>query len=742
MIKPRFLFLIALCLLAILPDAQRINAQEIAQETNLPTLEVISLGREGDFDEAKGQFTLTNGVMVRYTEVSSLTILTAERASINETTGDIEAQGHVRIQHDDATWVGEELGYNYLNHQVKASNFRMGQTTVFVGGDAFKGVGEGTNGLYRGTNAIITTDDYQNPSQKVRAHSFTMLPGKYVEARNAVLYVGSVPVFYFPYYRHSLRKNPNHFTFLPGYRSIYGPYLLSAYDWYYDDHFNGAIHFDERLERGLGVGPDVNYNFGIYGEGTARYYYARDHKPGTNGIPGTPIPRDRDRAYFQYNGSPLTNLTILSQMGYQKDPYVVRDFFEGQYNKDIQPGTFVDVNQFWRNWSLDAIAQPRVNSFWDTVERLPEVRLTGFRQQLGNTPFYYESQSGIGYFRRLFSDTNTVGGRDYSAARADTFHQVTMPENFFGWLNVTPRVGGRFTYYDSASGPGAAATNHSREVFNTGAEVSTTVSRVWSGAKNRFFDVDGLRHILQPSVNYVYVPRPNVLPGQLPQFDYQLTNNLRLLPLEYPDFNSIDSINSQNTIRYGIDNRLQTKRLGEMQDLVNWGVYMDWNLRPRTDQSTLSDIYSDLSMRPRSWLLLGSQTRYNISQSQFNLAQHSITLQPNNVWNWTVSHTYLRAGNIFGTGDNLFSSLYFYRLNENWAVRMAHYFDANTSRLQEQDYTFYRDMRSWTAGLTFRALSNVGSATDYGVAFTFSFKSFPRYTLGSDTVRAAPLVGN
>jgi LPS-assembly protein len=382
-----------------------------------------------------------------------------------------------------------------------------------------------------------------------------------------------------------------------------------------------------------------------------------------------------------------------------------------------------------------------VNPFWETVERLPDVRLTGFRQEIGSTPVYYESQSSLGYFRRQFADTNFPAPGDYAASRADTFHQLTLPENFFGWLNFTPRVGGRFTYYDTATGPGSTTTNQTREVFNTGAEISFTTWRLWSGAQNSFWDVDGIRHIFQPSINYVYVPRPNVLPNQLPQFDYQLTNNLRLLPIDFPDYNSIDSINSENTIRYGLNNRLQTKRNGELDDLVSSSIYMDWNLRPRTDQTTFSDIYSDFSFKPRSWLTFNSATRYSIENEQFNLSQHTISFQPNSTWNWTIGHLYVRSGPILGPGDNLYTSIFFYRLNENWGTRIAHYFDASTGTLQEQDYSIYRDLRSWTAALTFRELNNYLGQKDYAVAFSFSFKSFPRFPLGSDTVRAASLVG-
>ncbi len=707
-----------------------------------PTLEIQSQGHEASFDETTGLMVITNGVKVTYKEGASLTILTSDEATINQRTGDVYARGHVRIRHDEEVWKSEQVHYNFITKEMNAESFRFGENYFYIAGRGLQGVGEGTNGIYHGTNAIATTDDYGEPLQRVRARSFTIVPGKYVEAHDATFWVGGVPVFYFPYYRHSLEKNPNHFSFLPGYRSIFGPYLLTSYDWFWDEHLHGALHADYREARGFGLGPDVDYDYGPWGEGSFKYYYARDHKPGTNLITGAPISRDRDRVYFSYDAHPDTNLTILSQVAWQRDDYIVRDFFESQYRRDIQPATYVDANKSWPNWSLDALAQPRVNPYWDTVERLPDVRLTGFKQQVLDLPVYYDSQSSVGYFRRRYGDTNTASPGDFSASRVDTFHQLTAPQTFFGWLTITPRAGGRFTYYDAATGQGATTTNQSRGVFNTGAEASLTVSRLWADSKNSFWDVDGIRHIFQPSVEYVYVPQPNVLPDKLPQFDYELTNNLRLLPLDYPEYNSIDSINSQNTIRYGLNNRLQTKRSGEVDDLVNWGVYMDWNLRPRSDQSTFSDIYSDLALKPEKWITISSYTRYSIAQGQFNLAQHALTLQPNNTWNWSLGHIYLRSGELFGTGDNLFSSVYFYRFNENWGTRVAHYFDAGNHRLQEQDYSIYRDLRSWTAALTFRALSNVGQATDYGVAFTFSFKSFPRFGLGQDTVTAAPLLGN
>ena len=111
---------------------------------------------------------------------------------------------------------------------------------------------------------------------------------------------------------------------------------------------------------------------------------------------------------------------------------MLHDFFEGDYRNNPQPYSFTEVNKYWNNWSLDAETTPQVNDFFNQVERLPDVRLTGYRQQVFNTPFYYESESSAGYYRMFFADTNgptpTNGPPlNYSASRADTFHQLLLP---------------------------------------------------------------------------------------------------------------------------------------------------------------------------------------------------------------------------------------------------------------------------------------------------------------------------
>ena len=112
------------------------------------------------------------------------------------------------------------------------------------------------------------------------------------------------------------------------------------------------------MKRGVGFGPDINWHLGQLSDGRFRYYRAQDDTPGLDPN-GKPIPSERQRIWFLDQATLRTNLTVKLVARYESDPFVVRDFFESEYRKNVQPSTFAEVNQLWSNFSLDVLAQPR-----------------------------------------------------------------------------------------------------------------------------------------------------------------------------------------------------------------------------------------------------------------------------------------------------------------------------------------------------------------------------------------------
>jgi hypothetical protein len=81
-------------------------------------------------------------------------------------------------------------------------------------------------------------------------------------------------------------------------------------------------------------------------------------------------------------------------------------------------------------------------------------------------------------------------------------------------------------------------------------------------------------------MNYAYVPKPDRQPYELPQFDHGAAVATGCCRWSSPDYNSIDSVDSQNTLRFGLRNKFQTKRARAGGEPAELGVYTDWRLQP------------------------------------------------------------------------------------------------------------------------------------------------------------------
>jgi lipopolysaccharide assembly outer membrane protein LptD (OstA) len=712
-----------------------------APETEGESIDIQPLQADSrlDYDVPTGTVSATNGVQVMFRDAT----LTARQVRLDPALGEAEAEGAVNLDRGGQIWTGESLRYNFKTGRLEAREFKLGVPPVFVGGErAITLEAEGTNRVLTLTNSFVTTDDLATPGYRIRARSMTIREDRHIIARDAVLYVGRTPVFYFPYYVKQLKSHPYRWVLTPGFRSLYGGYMRAALEMDVTTNVVAAVHADPYTRRGVGLGPEVRYDLDQAGRGHFDSYWIADQRPENDPVTGQPIEPQRERIYFDHRISLREDLTATAVLRQQSDAWVVRDFFEQEYRRNPLPGSFVEVQQAWPDFTLDLLARAQVNDFFETVERLPDVKLSAHRQQLGTSPIYYDGENSAGWFQHRFAEGSITN--DYSAFRGDTFHQLLLPKTLFGWLNVTPRVAGRVTYYGDTQSQGWTNLKpQTRAVFNTGAEFSFKASRVWKGSSSQFWDVDGLRHILEPSVNYSFTPEPNARPLELPQFDTELPS-LRLLPLTYPDFNSIDSIDTQNAMRLGVRNKIQTKRGGKVEDLIDWAVLTDWRLDRQPNQGSFSDIYSEADFKPRRWLTMNSEIRADPEAGLLRETQTSAIFKPNSDWSFGVTHRYTRDDQALGRGGNLIGTRLYLRFSENWGFRTSHFYEVRDRLLQEQFYTVYRDLRSLTAALTLRWRESIAESqdiTDITVALAVSLKAYPRFKQGQDAERPELLIG-
>jgi len=718
--------------LAILMTASALAQEVVPGIPQGAEVEVRAADGQGEveFDRTTQVATAVNGVVVTYGTAT----LTARKAQLDLEHTTVLAEGDVSLQRFDpegraVLWRGERIRYNYVTGELSADEFRFGQPPFFAAGRHLEG--GRTHQVQVAEDGILTTDDVADPDYKIKARRLTISQDRTVTAEHATAIVGGVPVMYFPSYSRSLREHRFFWTAVPGYRSIWGAFALGAHHQNWNTNIHTALELDFYSKRGPAIGPSVEYNLGRWGQGQGTFYYIHDRDPGTD-LFGQNNPKNRERFAWSHKANPWDDFYATAALWQQGDPDIIRDFFQNEYRENTpQPLTYFEAEQLWRNFSLGVLVTPQVNSFQPAVERLPEVFLNGARQQLGPTPLYYDSQSSVGYYR--FSDGD-YSSLSYEAFRADTYHQLTLPRTFFGFLNVIPRAGGRYTHYGEPTGLDTITSPGNRWVFNTGGEITWKASATWKEVENSAFEINGLRHVLQPSFNYAFIPTPNLKPIQVPQFDYRVPS-FELRPIEFPDDNAIDTLGYRNVLRLSLFNILETKRDGGVQEFVNWQLYTDWNLdKQEAFETTFSDLYSRLTFQPKSWIAWGSLMRFDVADGRLNEFDNALRLTPGDVWSWTLANRYLRADPDLGNDtSNTYFSTVAYRFNENWSVRMSHQFEAEFSTMQAQYYTLARDFRSWVGAVTVQILDNGPNGIDWTVGVGFQLKASPNPSLQDRT---------
>ena len=133
------------------------------------------------------------------------------------------------------------------------------------------------------------------------------------------------------------------------------------------------------------------------------------------------------------------------------DIYFLQDFFPTEFRINPQPDNLVALTQTNPFYTLTAYSRFQLNTFIETTERLPEIALDIKRHGLFGGPIFYEGETSAGHLRLDFPAGSIY--EDYGAFRIDSFHQLTYPNTYFGWLALVPRVGFRETYYSQTQNP-------------------------------------------------------------------------------------------------------------------------------------------------------------------------------------------------------------------------------------------------------------------------------------------------
>jgi LPS-assembly protein len=699
----------------------------------------VEITAEGQTRYEGGVAIAEKHVVIHYGDVA----IYCEYAEYNPETHDVLVKERVRLYRGDYAFVCDRAVYNLETKLLYMADFAGVKLPFEITGSNLTSFSSNEYKIYDGT---FTTSDSSQPDYYVRAKGIRIYPNDRIIFTNATVYVKEIPVFWFPYLYQSL-NNQSFLLVSPGYNSIYGYYLVSDIGFPVFDHFDAILHLNAYSLRGPALGIDVNYDLGEAEQQDTlklRTFFIEDKGANLNqtSLAREKIDDGRYRISYQSRTFLASDTSLVLDINKFSDAYILEDFFPYEFQVNPQPQTFVELIKQGDAYALSLFARYQVNDFLQTTEKLPELSWEVVPTPLFNSPIYYEATTTAGWYQLaqpVGTFFNPTLNPDYSSFRFDTFHQLSFPHTYFGFLSLVPRAGFRTTYYSRTGdvtpgdptlgipfGSVVYEPGGTRYVFNTGFDTSFKLSHIYEGVQAHWLGLDGLLHVIQPYADYSWVSTPNIGPGKVLPYDRYLTSTY-VPPIDFPQFLATDSIAHMSVMRLGVQNKFETRRDNATFQWLTVDTFLDVNFKNPFEQTYYSDIQAQVRFNPVPWLNLTEYAQIPwIDKKQFWEFDTYLTWTVTPNIDVTLLHTYLNHNPLEPKTNSTYLQTYF-RINSNWGFSILEEYDQTTGRLGVQKYTVHRDLSSWIASLGLYENNNGGSKTTYGVELILTLKDLPKY---------------
>jgi LPS-assembly protein len=716
----------------------------------------------------------------------------ADTALLDTREKKVTLEGHVSVYQGNLLQRGERAVYFYERKFLDASGLRASLDPILLEAGKFTVEQRGGKQVFVGEDAGITTHDVENPNFWVRSKKTTIYPGEKVVFNDLRLYAGDTPVFWLPYLSQPLDAELG-YHFIPGARSNWGPYLLNSYGIMLggntdpdtgeneDAWLLSRWHLDVLTARGVGTGVDLIDKRMENSEEITGFsaYYLNDLAPDTerSGVPRGFVNEDRyqfelkhrqeldfpDDADWRLD----TNLTWLS------DRHFLEDFNPTVYRTNPAPDNTLGIYRRDDQSLLSLYARLRLNDFYRTDTRSPEIAFDQARAPLFGLPLLHEGNTSFGiigeqaadptrnavfnpllgltesdpaarellrqlsgYERELarkilalpLDDPRREAIRtqllDSSYSRFNTYQELSMPLMLGGFLSLTPQAGLGYTNYGAVEGP---VDSFDRTYLHVGAEASVKFSKDLGASKDSKWGLDGLMHVIQPYSAWSLVSTDD-LDSTGPLVD-RLTPTTRPRPLDPTRYTAVDEMQNWNVLRLGGRNRLLTQRDNQTFEWLYLDSYVDAFFDDPEGSRDFSNLYNDLRWQPLPWVGLDLETQFPIADGGSGFSEFNTRLRflPTENLELSLGYRMLNGHPVLVDSDRIELQAYT-RLNENWGFGIKQTFEMADGTLEYEQYSVHRDLGNWVAGVGFTHRDN-RLEEEYGVVLSLTLKDFPSASL-------------
>ena len=396
-------------------------------------------------------------------------------------------------------------------------------------------------------------------------------PVTWIRGDGLTLKAGPIPFFFWPGFEGTAETSPL-LEVSAGWQRFKGGSVGTTWDFFALLGIEPAsgvaaeLVIDGYSERGPGTGLSLDLTgiAGIPGNGYLNAYGMYDFggTDRTSGGQDVEIdPEMRGEILGNYRMQLSPDLMLEGQLAYISDQTWIAAWREDDYEKALEYQTSLYLDWSPRNTSLSLLGKSQLNSFlsngWQLasrpyfVEKLPEIKYARVGDDLWQTATWSSNYSfsrmklnttagnpsTLGIKRQAFASTSETVDIDtlysdsgYNSDDIMRFHtrqEVSLPLSGEGW-NVSPFIFGRFTGYMNGNVQNYQANqglssdlDKYRVMAGGGVRADTKFVRVHNEAQSDIFDVNRIRHIIEPNSTlwYGWDSLPN---GAYPIYDQQI----------------------------------------------------------------------------------------------------------------------------------------------------------------------------------------------------------------------------
>ena len=496
------------------------------QSTTTTNLRGISVASSWKFERVGDHLHLIDQAAVEGPNLKFF----ADDIDLYEDTNRVVASGNVVFTNADGRISAERVEFNtgtgigtfYDASGIMSVGAATGATAAAFGGQEpdvyFYGAKLEKIGprKYRITNGGFTTCVQPTPRWEVTSGSVVLNLDEYAIARNTLLKVKGVPMFYLPLLYYPIQKSQRATGFLlPTYgtSTLRGQSISNAFFWAIDRSQDATFFHDWFTHTGMGEGSEYRYIAGLQSAGNVRLYRFVQHETqySQSGTTST-LPA---KTSYEFTGAVTQALggaararmrldyfsDVLTQQLYHQNIYEA-----SRRNRLIEAG----ASDIFGPLSTTVLYQRNETFNNDTSSFLygatPRVSAQLAPQQLFGAPVYASMNSEYAFLPyRSLDLAKGIVTQDNSLARVDIAPSVRLPLSRLTYLSVNTSAAHRMTYYSRSADQRGLPVDDSliRDYTQLRTEVvGPVLTKIWDTPDSGY--AERMKHVIEPAFTLDY----------------------------------------------------------------------------------------------------------------------------------------------------------------------------------------------------------------------------------------------